>query len=377
MSESRLNRRWLPACVLSVVFVASCGGDSDSGSPGSVSANQITTVLTADQQVPPLPLNASRATSVLTIDTDTGEISGNITLGGLSSAARMAHIHNAASGINGPVRISLNIDETGASFNVPNGAALDAVGIDNYLNGELYLNVHTDDYPAGEVRGQLIPADAEGRTRFSVQVSNVSTDATLSTPSTGGTVSVPLSPGAYLVHSATTNPFIQAGSASSEELEVLAEDGNAAFLRVATPGSGVFDTPDGATIPRPIDSGESYTFTITAVPGDKLSLLTMFVQSNDWFYTTYSDDSGIALFDNEGTPVTGDVTDRLSLWESDTEEDQEPGTGTGQAPRQTEDDMGTQTVSGTTASLADKGKLDGLNNVLNGDVIRVTITPIP
>ncbi|MFT4725919.1 MAG: ssDNA-binding replication factor A large subunit [Granulosicoccus sp.] len=60
----------------------------------------------------------------------------------------------------------------------------------------------------------------------------------------------------------------------------------------------------------------------------------MFVQSNDWFYSTHNNDSGILLFDDNGAPVSGDVSGVLTLWESDTEEDQEPGIGTGQAPRQ-------------------------------------------
>jgi hypothetical protein len=290
----------------------------------------------------------------------------------------MAHIHYGSEGTDGPVLLALNIDEAGTSFTLPIDSALDAVGIDYYLNGELYVNVRTDDYPAGEIRAQLIPVDAEGRTRFSVQISNVSTDSTLSTPSTGGAVSVPLSSGAYLVHSSDINPFVQSGVSSSDALKTLSQNGYPYTLRAEVPGSGVFDTPDGSFIPSLIDSGESYTFTVTAVPGDKLSLLTMFVQSNDWFYSTHSDNGGISLFDDAGVPISGDVSDRLTLWESDTEEDQEPGTGPGQAPRQNvSEDRGIATVNGTVGSLTEKGKLDGLITLLSGEVIRVTITPLP
>jgi hypothetical protein len=306
MTEPNPVRSWLPACLFAVALVSACGGGS-SDTSDLILSDQITTVLSADQQVPTLVLESSSGTSVLFVDAETGAMSGSVSVTGLSSAARMAHIHRGALGSNGPVLIALNINEDGTSFNVPVSSALDAAGIDNYLNGELYVNVHTDDYPAGEVRAQLIPVDAKGRTRFSVQLSNVSRVSTLSTPSTGGAVAVPLSPGVYLVHN-NGNPFMQNGSASSEALEALAEDGNAYFLRADVPGSGVFDTPDGAFIPRPISSGESYTFTLTAEPGDKLSLLTMFVQSNDWFYSTHNDDSGISLFDESGAPVSGDVS---------------------------------------------------------------------
>lgn len=371
-------RQWLPACSFCAMLVTGCDGSGGSDPAGSTPANQITTALIADPQVPSLELSSAGGTSILVVDSETGAISGSVTIAGLSSPARMAHIHYGSEGTDGPVLLALNIDEAGTSFTLPIDSALDAVGIDYYLNGELYVNVRTDDYPAGEIRAQLIPVDAEGRTRFSVQISNVSTDSTLSTPSTGGAVSVPLSSGAYLVHSSDINPFVQSGVSSSDALKTLSQNGYPYTLRAEVPGSGVFDTPDGSFIPSLIDSGESYTFTVTAVPGDKLSLLTMFVQSNDWFYSTHSDNGGISLFDDAGAPISGDVSDRLTLWESDTEEDQEPGTGPGQAPRQNvSEDRGIATVNGTVGSLTEKGKLDGLITLLSGEVIRVTITPLP
>jgi hypothetical protein len=378
MIESKLMSGLVPACLLSTALLVGCADGGGSDAMGAAQDNQITTQLSADPLETGLELGSSTGTSVLTVDPDTGAISGNITIAGLSSPARLAHIHNALAGSVGPVLIALNIDEEGSKFSVPLNAALDASGIDNYLNGELYIDVHTDDYPAGEIREQLVPVDADGRTRFSVQVSNVSTDTTLTTPSTGGAVAVPLSPGAYIVHNKNSNPFVQAGSASDEALEALAENGNPSFLQADIPGSGVFNTPDNAFIPRSIYSGESYTFTVTAEPGDKLSLLTMFAESNDWFYSTHSSDNGILLFDEDGAPISGDVTSNLSLWESDTEEDQEPGVGLAQAPRQGDSgDIGITTENGVVASLAEKGKLDSLQSVLNSGVIRVTITPLP
>ena len=59
----------------------------------------------------------------------------------------------------------------------------------------------------------------------------------------------------------------------------------------------------------------------------------MFVQSNDWFFAP-DPALGIALYDDEGAPISGDVTDQILVWDSGTEVDQEPGTGADQAPRQ-------------------------------------------
>ena len=103
------------------------------------------------------------------------------------------------------------------------------------------------------------------------------------------------------------------------------------------PVSGVFNTPVGAGGPAPIFPGEAYEFTFGANPGDKLSFATMFVQSNDLFYAPTG--AGIALF-NGMTPVNGDVTAQVHLWDAGTEMNEEPGVGANQAPRQGGPNMG-------------------------------------
>ncbi|MEP3209919.1 MAG: spondin domain-containing protein [Maribacter sp.] len=81
----------------------------------------------------------------------------------------------------------------------------------------------------------------------------------------------------------------------------------------------VFNTPDGADAPGPVaDQDGSYWFDFQATPGTSLSFATMQVVSNDWFYAPRA--TGVALFEN-GTPVTGDITDQIYLWDSGTEEE--------------------------------------------------------
>lgn len=96
--------------------------------------------------------------------------------------------------------------------------------------------------------------------------------------------------------------------------------------------SGVFNTPDGASAPGAALPGSAYSFSFAAAPGAKLSFATMFVQSNDLFYSPGA--AGIDLFDAAGNPVTGDVTAQVQLWDAGTEVNQEPGVGADQAPRQ-------------------------------------------
>jgi hypothetical protein len=106
---------------------------------------------------------------------------------------------------------------------------------------------------------------------------------------------------------------------------------------VSTPppysSSGAFNTPTGAAGPGPAHPGDTYEFTVTAAPGSWLSFATMYVQSNDLFFSPGS--AGLALYDAAGTPISGDITGQIGLWDAGTEINQEPGVGTDQAPRQT------------------------------------------
>ena len=130
--------------------------------------------------------------------------------------------------------------------------------------------------------------------------------------------------------------------------------------------SDVFAVPVGATDPAPIGPGGAYEFEFTAPEGSRLSLATMFVQSNDWIYSFGED--GIALYNEDGTKVTGDVTSQLDLYDVGTEEDQEPGTGSNQAPRQ----------SGTDTGSVDDNEnvrlVDDMELPSNDEVISVTLT---
>ena len=96
--------------------------------------------------------------------------------------------------------------------------------------------------------------------------------------------------------------------------------------------SGVFAVPSGAAGPGPLLPGQAYEFEFAAAPGMKLSFATMFLQSNDFFYAP--DEAGVALYDAGGQPLSGDVSDRIMLWDAGTEADQEPGLGMDQALRQ-------------------------------------------
>jgi hypothetical protein len=82
----------------------------------------------------------------------------------------------------------------------------------------------------------------------------------------------------------------------------------------------------------PAAPGHAFTFEFTAPKGARFSFVSMFGQSNDWFFAP--DMMGIALYDASGNPISGDVTDEIYLWDAGTEENQPPLQGSNQAPRQ-------------------------------------------
>lgn len=184
----------------------------------------------------------------------------------------------------------------------------------------------------------------------------------------------PIAPGVFAVHTGSSVLFAAGSADRGEGLEALAEDGDPSGLagavaaRADVSESGVFNTPLGATGPAPAFPGEAYVFTITAVPGDRLSLATMLVQSNDLFFAPA--EAGLSLFDSGGFPHTGDVTGMILLWDAGTEVNEFPGVGPNQAPRQAGPDTGAA-ENGPVAQVNDGHAYPRVDQV-----IRVTLTPV-
>lgn len=122
------------------------------GCLGVAQAATVHVVLTGAHEVPAVHTMA-RAMGVIKIGPH-GSVSGEITTRGIK--ATMAHIHLAAAGSNGPPIVSL---ERGAhhTWVVPAGTRLTPEQYKAFLAGDLYINVHSLQHPAGAIRGQLRP----------------------------------------------------------------------------------------------------------------------------------------------------------------------------------------------------------------------------
>jgi hypothetical protein len=249
---------------------------------------------------------------------------------------------------------------------------------------------NADEYPsvADSIGVSVEPIEP---VRFQVLVENVADlDTYGPNTSTGGAVWI--TPGAIAIHTGS-NPAFTPGQPASIGLEAIAEAGPptgfpgepglvdeyAAARSVAA--AGAFTPPDTVRDPNdpqgsvpgapPIAPGGAIGITIEGLPGHKFSFASMFVPSNDIFFAP---GDGIALFDDAGDPVSGDVTDQVGLWDAGTEPNQEPGVGGDQAPAQSSPDQGAD-EGGVVRPLDEVN--DGYSYPAVSDAIRVRIQPVP
>lgn len=142
-----------------------------------------TATLDRFQEVPPSTSTAIGA-AVLSVEPTTGEFDFNLQITGISpgeladlnlgEAISSIHLHSAPAGSNGPVVVDLgggntNLNVTpfgngGLSLNIDGGFFGGILGDDlaasntnlaDLLTDNLYINVHTNDFLSGAIRGQL------------------------------------------------------------------------------------------------------------------------------------------------------------------------------------------------------------------------------
>jgi CHRD domain len=119
------------------------------------------------------PPNSSTGSGVgnFTFDTVAQDITFSLSYSALTSNAAMGHIHFGPPGIAGPIILPFSPSPTGTSgtlsgtlttANLINQATSGIVTFTDIYNaalaGNLYANLHTVEFPAGEIRGQLTPA---------------------------------------------------------------------------------------------------------------------------------------------------------------------------------------------------------------------------
>jgi hypothetical protein len=144
---------------------------------------------------------------------------------------------------------------------------------------------------------------------------------------------------------------------------------NVATAKAFTSG-GIFNTPVNADAPGPITPGKKYQFTIDAGRKQKLSFATMLAATNDLFFGPNGD--GIALYDEHGDPISGDVTDQIQLWDAGTEVNEEPSVGPNTVTNQSAPNTG-PAENGNVVDIS-QVTTDHFHYPAVKDVIKVTVT---
>jgi len=136
----------------------------------------------------------------------------------------------------------------------------------------------------------------------------------------------PLSPGIVYTFSSDSDPLFTQGESvkANSGLKELAEDGNNEVIFNYLTANDI--TAARSEQPGGVGANGELTFTINAVPGDKLGFATMFVAANDWFISY--NNNGVALFDADGNPRSGDLeSENTYLFDAGTELDEDVGFG--------------------------------------------------
>jgi hypothetical protein len=115
-----------------------------------------TTRLTGEEEVPGPGDPDGRGTATVTLNPGAGEVCFAITVANITLPAAAAHIHIGEKGVAGDIVVTLTPpDESGTSAGCVSD--VDPALIQDILANPAgyYVNVHTEDFPAGAVRGQL------------------------------------------------------------------------------------------------------------------------------------------------------------------------------------------------------------------------------
>lgn len=158
---------------LPLVILPALVGVALAGTAFTVLAAQTSLIatLTGAEEV---PANDSPGTGTVeaTYDSDSNVLNYTITYSGLTGDATAAHFHGpAAPGENAPPSVPI---EGSLASPISGTATLTDAQETELLGGQWYFNVHTAQYPDGEIRGQVLQSAASG------EVSTLPADSSMS-----------------------------------------------------------------------------------------------------------------------------------------------------------------------------------------------------
>lgn len=140
--------------IATAVALTGCGSSSmmKSDAPMTMSMQTFRATLSSAAEV---PSNASAGTGTLeaSFDKGTSVLKWRVMYSGLTGPATMAHFHGPAMpGANAGVVVPF----PSAASPAEGSATLTPAQVTDLMAGKWYVNIHTAQYPGGEIRGQVL-----------------------------------------------------------------------------------------------------------------------------------------------------------------------------------------------------------------------------
>ena len=176
-ARAQLHSSSTPSAAITAIAVVDPSSSSSSG-------DQFSARLSGDNEVPQVNTDSTGRIR-LVVNSQQDALDYQISLSNLNGIVTGAHIHSGGSGTNGPIVANLNVHGAFASASAGGGggsattststggtvtsadlkgplAGKQISGLIKLIeDGKAYVNVHTDQNPDGEIRGQLAPSTNE------------------------------------------------------------------------------------------------------------------------------------------------------------------------------------------------------------------------
>ena len=204
---------------------------------------------------------------------------------------------------------------------------------------------------------------------YEITITNVSAD--------NGAFVTPFSQVAWAIHNDNAALF-STSTTASPGLEQLAEDGTAVQLVAELDAANNADIAAAGTAgdPGPL---QTISFTVTPTADHPfLSFASMLIFTNDAFHAL--DPAGIKMLDTDGFPRNADeiedeIRRRLAVWDAGTEENEIPGAGFNQPPRQAGPNTGVTTTDNVSLLSDPTNDWDALDEMVNLTITQETANP--
>jgi hypothetical protein len=147
ISTCRPHVRWTLSMALALMASTSALADTV-----ALKAN-----LQPSSEVPP---RVSKGHGVLdaTFDTDTKRLTWTATYAELSGPVTMAHFHGPAP-VGQNAKVQVPVEKNALASPMKGQATLTDQQVTDLMAGQWYFNIHTQENPTGEIRGQVMPSN--------------------------------------------------------------------------------------------------------------------------------------------------------------------------------------------------------------------------